>query len=89
MTELEKWMRRVELKRLYERPTEAPGADALSDLAEQFIAFAVETDDWRFLNTALKIGDGLRSAGHAAGLRLAGLEDAAVATLAGRMGVDA
>jgi hypothetical protein len=85
--DLEKSMRRVELKRLYERPGAEIGVDDLVELARRFIAHAERTEDWRFLNTALKIGDGLRAAGVAAGADLAVLEDAALATVARRAGV--
>lgn len=58
--ELEKSMRRVEIKKLWSRKNSDISAREMLSLSISFMAHALESHDYRFLNTALKLNDRLR-----------------------------
>ena len=58
--ELEKYMRRIEVKKLWKQKNPSISLSEMSSLSLNFMAHAMESADYRFLNTALKINDRLR-----------------------------
>ncbi len=71
---LEKLLRRVEVKRLFDSAQSVFTSDELAEMSEAFMAQASESGDWRFLNTALKLNDTLRASAHPQAVLLSELE---------------
>ncbi len=61
LKELEKSMRRVEIKKLWQLKNSGICLSEMLKLSFSFMAHAMESCDYRFLNTALKLNDRLRS----------------------------
>ncbi|NEQ82108.1 MAG: hypothetical protein F6K26_18190 [Moorea sp. SIO2I5] len=59
-TELEKSMRRVEIRKLWKGENSDISLPEMLSLSLRFMAHAMESHDYRFLNTALKLNDRLR-----------------------------
>ncbi|NEQ66978.1 MAG: hypothetical protein F6K21_16025 [Symploca sp. SIO2D2] len=59
-TELEKSMRRVEIRKLWRRGNYDISISEILSLSIKFMTHAMESHDYRFLNTALKLNDRLR-----------------------------
>lgn len=60
---MEKWLRCIEIKRLY-YPENSKirfelglGIEEIESITVQMIDYSIITEDWRFLNTALKLHD--------------------------------
>ncbi len=53
-------MRRVEIKKLWKRENSDLSASEMLSLSLSFMTHAMESNDYRFLNTALKLNDKLR-----------------------------
>lgn len=62
--DLEKHLRRIEVKRLFDDARGVFTPDELVEISEAFMARAKASGDWRFLNTALKLNDSLRASAH-------------------------
>lgn len=60
--ELEKSMRRVEIKKLWKQEHSDISLSEMLSLSLKFMDYAMESHDYRFLNTALKLNDCLREA---------------------------
>ncbi len=58
--DVEKSMRRVEIKKPWKREKSEISPSEMLALSLDFMAHAMETNDYRFLNTALKLNDRLR-----------------------------
>ena len=58
--ELERWMQRIEIRRMWKCETPELSSQEMAELSKRFMHYALETCDYRFLNTALKLGDRLR-----------------------------
>ena len=59
-TELEKSMRRVEIRKLWKQGNSEISLPEMLSLSLNFMAHAIESYDDRFLNTALKLNDRFR-----------------------------
>lgn len=59
-TELEKFMRRVEIRKLWKGENSDISLPEMLSLSLRFMAHGMESHDYRFLNTALKLNDRLR-----------------------------
>jgi hypothetical protein len=62
--EAEKLLRRIEVRRLFEKPEDSFSLDEIRIITTEFIQHAVQNTDWRFLNTALKLVDWLQENGY-------------------------
>lgn len=61
--ELNRWMRRIEIQRLWQHLGDRlPPAQAM-ELSAAFMRYSSSSGDLRFLNTALKLNDELRKSG--------------------------
>ncbi len=58
--ELEKWMQRIEIGRLWKPDKTSLPAQQMATLSQLFMDHAMHSKDYRFLNTALKLNDRLR-----------------------------
>lgn len=84
---LESQLRRIEVRRLFDEPGELLPPDEMADTAEAFMAWSLESRDWRYLNAALKLNDCLRAHGHPRAEALALAEAACLAALRRSCGV--
>ena len=62
--EAEKLLRRIEVKRLFAQPDESFPLKEIQRISASFMLRSIETEDWRFLNAALKLNDWLRTGGN-------------------------
>lgn len=58
--ELEQWMRRIEIGRLWKPDKTSLSIEQMITLSHRFMDHAMRSKDYRFLNTALKLNDRLR-----------------------------
>ena len=54
---LEKWMRRIEIRKLQEKYIKVLSIDQIISLSNKLMKFASNQRDYRFLNAALKLND--------------------------------
>jgi hypothetical protein len=62
--EAESLMKRIEIKRIFNNPTEYYSLEEIIDITSMFMMLSVETKDWRFFNTSLKLIDWLNATGN-------------------------
>jgi hypothetical protein len=65
--EAEILLRRIEVKRLYLEPDKFFSLEKIQRISADFMTHSLETQDWRFLNGALKLNDWLRNGGNLSG----------------------
>jgi hypothetical protein len=61
--EAERLLRRIEVRRLFNNPAGHLTPHEMLSIHESFIYHSLSTGDWRFFNTALKLGDWLEARG--------------------------
>jgi hypothetical protein len=62
--DLDKWLCKIETQRIFENPINFFTPNQVVEITFQFMTFSMQTRDWRFLNTALKLSDWLHANGH-------------------------
>ena len=63
----EKLLRKIEVKRLFEKPDAFFSPAEIHETVSSFIRLSLESGDWRFLNAALKLNNALRALGRLPG----------------------